>query len=131
MSQVLEHETPVEVNAALVKKEEGTKSFASFLQMLEDGLFHSELSDALKELNAELNNRAMAYGKKAKASMKININFCLDGGIFEIDADYDVKLPKLKRDKSVAWSTPGNNFSPHNPKQLNMFEEKANYKNAY
>ena len=29
--------------------------------------------------------------------------------------------PKTPRDRSIAWSTPSNNFTPENPRQGNLF----------
>lgn len=100
---------------------EDTRSFNSFVNMLEDGILHSELSDALRELNAGMNDHVHKTGNKAKAKMTIEIDFTLDKGVFDIVADYKIKLPKVKRARSVAWSTQGNNFTPQNPRQMQLF----------
>lgn len=100
---------------------ETTATFNQFLAMLEDGALHADLSEALRDINAEMNNHAQAYGRKAKGKMTITIDFLLDKGVFDIQADFKATLPKDKRPRSVAWSTPGNNFTPNNPKQMQLF----------
>lgn len=101
---------------------EGTKSFAAFLNMLEDGKTHSDLSEHLRELNAAMNNAVLDRGGKAKGKLTLEVEFMLDKGVFEIQPSIKVKLPETKRNRTIAWSTPGNNFTPHNPRQMNLFE---------
>lgn len=102
---------------------EQTKSFASFLNMLEDGELHSDLSEKLRQICGDMENSAMENGGKAKAGLTINIEFLLDKGVFEIRSGYKIKMPEGKRQRTIAWATPGNNFSPNNPRQMNMFEK--------
>lgn len=102
-------------------KKEDARSFNTFLLMLEDGALHADLSEALRELNAEMNNHAHITGGKSKGRLTLDIDFSLDGAVFEITSDFKLKLPKSKRARSVAWSTPGNNFTPNNPKQMTLF----------
>jgi hypothetical protein len=104
-----------------VNNKEQARSFSSFLQMLEDGQFHSELSDSLQELNANMNNHVLNYGQKAKGKISITIEFVLEKGVFDIVADFKSTPPKTKRARSIAWSTPNNNFTPENPRQMNLF----------
>jgi hypothetical protein len=96
-------------------------TFAEFLAILNDGEFHQDLSKQLEELNAELNNAAADTGGKAKGRLTITLDFLLKGGVFEIDQDFTVKLPKVKRPSTVAWSTRDNHFTPQNPKQGALF----------
>lgn len=96
-------------------------TFGQFLQLLEDGEFHGELSDALQEINAKLSQHVLAYGGKPKGKLTITVDFTLDKGVFEITGDYTVKLPKAPRGKTVAWSTAENRFTPQNPKQMQLF----------
>jgi len=105
------------------EKSEGQKSFTSFLAMLEDGVFHSDISKELNRINSELNDYAAENGGKGKAKLNIEISFLIKNGIFEISSGYKVKLPEQKRMPTIAWSTPANNFTPHNPRQMNLFEK--------
>lgn len=104
-----------------MEKEEQARSFSSFISLLEDGQLNSELSDALKELNAELNNYAQSYGsRRVKGKIKLELDFTLEQGMFDISAKFDVKTPEAPRNKTVLWSTPGNNFTPQNPRQMDL-----------
>ncbi len=102
---------------------EAAKGFNSFLQTLEDGQFHNELSNELRDLNAEMNNHAINYGLAAKAKITITIDIVLKNGVFDIMADKKITPPKAPRQRSILWSTPGNNFTPQNPKQQDMFKD--------
>ena len=111
-----------------IEKVEAPRSFSAFLGMLEDGTLNDELSKELRDLNAEMNNHALNYGSKAKGKVTLNIEFVLEKGVFQIQSKYKVDKPKAPRLMSIAWSTPGNNFTPHNPKQGDMFKDVNNKK---
>lgn len=99
-----------------------TRSFAQFIQTVEDGTLHADLTEALKELNAEMNNHAQDHGgAKCAGKLTLTLDFKLDHGVFEIASDFTTKLPKQKRMKSIFWSTPENFFTPQNPRQMTMF----------
>ncbi|CUW39701.1 conserved protein of unknown function [Magnetospirillum sp. XM-1] len=100
---------------------EEPRSFSTFIAMLEDGKLNADLSEALRDLNAAMNDHVIAFGGKPKGKMVISIDFTLEKGVFDIVADFKVAEPKVKRDRSIAWSTPGNNFSPENPRQMQLF----------
>lgn len=104
-------------------KKEPPRAFSAFLAMLEDGLFHAELSDELQELNAAMNNHVINYGAKAKGKIVITINLELIKGVFDIVSKYKITPPETPRGRSIAWSSPDNNFVPHNPKQQDMFKD--------
>jgi hypothetical protein len=96
-------------------------TFGQFIQMMEDGELHGELSDALQKINAAMANHALDFGGKPKGKMTLTIDFTLDKGVFEIRGDYAVKLPTPPRGKTVVWGTQDNRFTPQNPKQMHLF----------
>lgn len=100
------------------------RSFDQFVRMLEDGNLVTELTDELKRIADELRSYQMAFGGKPKAKLTVNFAFTLDGGVTDIVADFKSTLPKVKREKSVAWLTSDGSFSPENPKQGNLFGRK-------
>jgi len=102
---------------------EGTKSFNSFFATLEDGELHNELTDDLRELNASMNNHALNYGAVAKGKITIDLHFKLEKGVFIIVSKKKVTMPEAPRNMSIAYSTPGNNFTTQNPKQQDMFRD--------
>ena len=97
-------------------------TFGQFLQSLEDGQLHGELSDQLRTIAEGLCNYQMEHGGSPKGSLSLTINFVLDRGVFEIAAKVATKLPDAPRSKSVLWVTPGNVFTPANPKQMQLFK---------
>lgn len=110
-------------NAIQPAETEGTKSFNSFLNLLEDGQFHADLSAALRELNAKMNDIAMENNGKCTGQLNVKLKLKLDKGVFEIVPDFTTSMTKLSRPRTIAWSTPGNNFSAQNPRQMTLFEK--------
>lgn len=96
-------------------------TFADFVRMLNHGQLHAELSAQLPEIAAALSNHALENGGKAKGKLKVTIDFELKKGVFEIMADFDTTLPSTPRDRTIAWCTMDNFFSPQDPKQIEMF----------
>ena len=96
-------------------------TFTHFIQVQEDGALHNELSKALQEINARCNQHLMDFGGKPKGKLTITIDFTLEKGVFVIEADHTVKLPKPPRSRSYLWSTADHFFTPANPKQMQMF----------
>jgi hypothetical protein len=100
-------------------------TFADFVRMLEHGDLHQELGTMLQELAAAMENHAAENGGKAKGKLTLSVDFRLEKGIYEIEADPKVTLPKSKRGRTVAWGTPENYFSPQDPRQMTMFGRGA------
>lgn len=100
---------------------EESRGFAWFLQQIANGAFHQELSEGLRDLNAALNQHVQDFGGQPKGKINIQIGFKLDKGVFQIEASQEIKKPKRPGAGAIMWSTPGNNFTPNNPRQLNMF----------
>lgn len=96
-------------------------TFAQFIQMLEDGDYHAELTTALQNINGALSDHALSFGGKPKGKLTLSVDFTLDNGVFEINADFNTKLPKAPRSRTVAWATQDNRFSPQNPRQMQLF----------
>lgn len=93
------------------------RNFSTLFAALEDGRFNREVTDALRDLTAALND---APGGAAKGSLTFTLNFKLDGGVMEVAGDYKVKAPKLARGRSVFWVTPDNNLTRRNPNQPDL-----------
>lgn len=97
------------------------RHFSHFIQMVEDGIFHSDLSDQLTQIQRGLAQHQHNFGGKPKAELTIKLSFQLDAGVFEIIPESIVKLPKAKRGRTVAWGTPDGNFTQSNPRQMALF----------
>lgn len=118
-----------EVKAARPAPVPEARMFSHFIQMLESGEFNAHLTEQLQEINAEMNNHVLNHGGATKAKLTIEIDFTLKDQIFEIVAASKTKMPKVRRKRTVAWSTPDNNFSPSNPRQMSMFNDVKSIEN--
>ena len=87
------------------------RNFSTLLSSLEDGQLHSELSEAITEVVAAIQDHARDIGGKPK------IDFKMDSGMIEIISDLKVSKPKPVRSKTMLWATPDNNLTARNPKQ--------------
>lgn len=100
---------------------EGARGFAHLLYQLNEGAFHSEVSEVLQKLNSELLDQAVSAGGKAKGEITITLKLDVeDSGIVRVHPDVKVKSPKPKRRSQVMWLNKGNNLVPENPKQQSL-----------
>lgn len=99
------------------------RSFANFLQTLEDGQLNNELSRDLQELSKDMNDHCLSFGSRAKGQISITIDFVLEKGVFDIMSAYKVKKPVAPRIRSIAWADRSHNLVPNNPKQTDMFKD--------
>jgi DNA gyrase/topoisomerase IV subunit B len=101
------------------------KSFNSFLGIIDEGRLHSDLSDELQELCQTMNRHCISYGgKKIKGKVSLTIDIVLEGGIFEVQGKHKITSPNAERGKTVMWSDKSNNFTPQNPRQMDIFQAK-------
>lgn len=99
------------------------RSFSTFLPMVENGQLHGDLSEALRDLVAEISDAAAEGGGKAKGEISLTLSFSLDGGMFEVTGKYAVKKPRQVRGRSIFWATPENWLTQSNPRQRDMFRD--------
>lgn len=100
-------------------------TFAHFLAMMNAGRFQQELTELLPQIAAALENHAAESGGKAKAKLKLEFDFLLKKGVYEIGCDHKLTLPTVERDRTIAWATVDNFFTPQNPQQVEMFGPRA------
>ena len=96
------------------------RSFGQFLAAVEDGVFHQDLTDALKGLVADLHNHARDVGGKPRGRLSLDLSFQLDSGLVEITAEFKAVSPKAPRGKTIMWATPENFLTPRNPRQPDL-----------
>jgi hypothetical protein len=105
-------------------------SFHQFLSAIEGGQLHFELTDALREMIANLNQRFID-GDRSKAVARLDLSIALSidakSGTVDVDTDYKVKLPKKSRGRTVFWTTADNKLSMANPRQLTMELRDVSY----
>ncbi len=95
------------------------RTFGVFLGDIEDGRLHNDLTDALRDLVAQM-HEAQGRTGKSSGSLAITLAFKLEDGIIEVVADYKAKAPKLARGRSIFWATPENNLTKRNPAQPDL-----------
>ncbi len=102
------------------KTDDGARSFARFLQMIDDGVAEAEASDELASLMKTLEAHAEDNGT-AKGQITLVIDFKLDRkGRTDVTHDIKTKKPKKARAGSVFWVTKTGNLSNKHPRQLDL-----------
>lgn len=95
---------------------EGVRPFSHFLEMLDDGQFHWDLSAELRDLCAELSQTAADTGK-AKGRITLTIDLSMEGYNLVATPKLASKKPDKPQAKTYLWLTEGNNPTPNNPRQ--------------
>ena len=98
-------------------------NFSTFIVAQEDGQLHSDLTDQLREIVAQLNNAVLDQGGSHVAGLTIDLGFKIEGGAIEVKAAIKTKMPKENRPRSIFWATPNNSLKAKNPKQIDMFRD--------
>lgn len=96
------------------------RSFADLLRHIEGGAFLNEISDAMRDLIAEMENRHADGANKVKAKVKLELSLTYDRGAYDLVPKFETKLPDLPRQRSIFYATPENNLTPQNPRQMNL-----------
>ena len=123
MSKVNEETGEVTETEPYKPNDKAPKSFALFLQTLEDGQLNDELSEALQDLSRKLHDHSLNYGSKGKGKIAIGLEFIYEKGVFDIRSSIKVTEPVAPRIRSIAWSDINHNLVPNNPKQNDMFRD--------
>lgn len=102
-------------------KDEGARGFAPFLQQVDDGELHTELSATLQKHVSELFLYANRFQRDAKGSITLTLNFAVLGnGNVMVAGDVKTKTPKTPRAASMFFRTQGNNLTIENPRQQKL-----------
>jgi hypothetical protein len=101
------------------------RSFAQLLQVAEDGALLSDLSDEVREAMLQLQACEM-QGGKPKAKITLTLGVRLDRGLVEVEGDFTVKVPKLRRGRTILHMTPNGDLSRVDPRQAQLPFRDAN-----
>lgn len=101
------------------------RSFAQLLQVAEDGALLSDLSDEVREAMLQLQACEM-QGGKPKAKITLTLGVRLDRGLVEVEGDFAVKVPKLRRGRTILHLTPSGDLSRVDPRQPQLPFRDAN-----
>lgn len=124
-----ENETPAGMmeadthGEAIVARQVVARDFSQFVAFLEDGQVNADLAESLLKISTQLQDRAHMAGPKVKqkAKLTLTLDFCLEGGVFEIVSKITEKLPEDARPRSIMWTNSSNQFTPQNMRQLDMW----------
>lgn len=98
---------------------------ADFIRMLENGQFDADVQADLRDLAANMQDQMHAGAGKVKAKLQITVEIDLEstgnGPIFYLRAHHKITQPPQKRQRSVAWTTEDNRFTPNMPRQGALF----------
>lgn len=97
------------------------RNFSMFLQNLEDGELHHELTRDIENIIETLSNHVLDHGGKPKAKISLGIEVTLDGGELRILPTKTLKLPTAPRRTTTMWANKRNQATLANPKQQRMF----------
>lgn len=95
--------------------------FNRFVNMIQRGDLHNDLSVGLQELCAAMNQYVQDFGGEPKGKLEVKFDFKLSKGVFVVEATHKVTQPKRPAQGAFLWSTPGNNFAAEDPRQVEMF----------
>lgn len=101
-------------------KEEGPRGFSVILAQLQDGALHGELGAELQKLVAHLGEQSNRFQRPSKGALTLTLNVVAVGSTVEVTGDVKVKTPKVPRERSVFYRTPGGNLTLDNPKQQKL-----------
>lgn len=107
---------------------EGARSFTRALEMVADGRLATEASQALNEHLSKLAAIADDRCDTAKGELTLKLKLAVEPtGAVSIVYELKTKEPTPIRPKGHLWLTPGNNLTPHNPRQqaLPLHEVKS------
>lgn len=109
-------------------EEKSLQSFAQFLQSLDYGNVHDEITRKVQELVGDLAEHKGQFGGKPKGKMVISLDFALDDNLMEVTPDIKVTVPKAKHGKSMYFVTPENRLTREDPRQRKLPLDEAREK---
>lgn len=103
-------------------EDEGSRSFARFIEQLADGRACNDLSYELHRLMVLLREDAgTAQDGASKGDLGVTIHFKVEAtGVVGISYSIKAKEPQARRPNSVFWLTRGGNLTAENPRQQEL-----------
>lgn len=107
------------------KPDDGARSFARFVQMIDEGCCEAEASEELASLVKTLEAHAEENGS-AKGQIVLVVDMKIDRkGRTDVTSEIKVKKPKKAKAASVFWVTKTGNLSNKHPRQLKLGLEEV------
>lgn len=112
-------DTPIAADGSPLRQAAST--FGEFINHLEDGQLGADAYLAIQKMHEDMHDVAVQSGGIAKGKMTLTIDFKLEGAVFHIATNFNVKTDQPKRPRSVMWTLPDGRFTPHKPYQGELF----------
>lgn len=98
-------------------------TFTAMLTALEKGEVALDLDKAMRECVAAVNQAFADEGGTPAAVISLKVGIRMGkGGVMEVYATHDTKLPKRAPGATLMWATPDNNLALNDPAQMHMFD---------
>ena len=97
-----------------------SRNIAKIINELEGGDFQHELSNAVQDLMADMEEVRQDFRGKPEGSVTITLKFKNDDGVIDVKSEFKVSKPKRPRRKTIYWLTDQHLLSLTNPRQLDM-----------
>jgi hypothetical protein len=97
-----------------------TRTVGQLLSEIDDGDFHNELCEQLRDLVAALSMDAGGKRGASKGALTITLAFSAEGRSIEVRGDLKVAKPKPQRGKSLFFVTADNHLSRRDPNQNDL-----------
>ncbi len=99
------------------------RSFAGFLEQVEDGQLHHDLTEAYREIVREMSDQAEMVGGKATGKITVALDLKCEGGVVECKGEIKLKRPEKPRGRSIFWTTQDDYLTRQNPRQGKLFKD--------
>lgn len=109
----------------MTPQDKNLNTFSLFIQHLEKGSLHSDLTDQVQECVNKIAEHAAEYGGTHKAKLTIEIEFKLNDGdrVVEVQANSKTNLPKKKRGRGgLFFCHPDGHLTLQDPRQRSFDE---------
>lgn len=111
-------------------KDQSFKNFQLFLLSIDGGRFHSQLTNDLEEIVAQLKAHKEQYGGSPSATLNLQLKLSQNGDIVDVVPTRKVTMPAPVFNRSSYYATDKNRLSRQNPNQVDMFAPQEVKENA-
>lgn len=101
--------------------DEGARSFARFLEAVDQGEANQQASDQLLKLMRIMRQLARATQTPQVGRLTLKFGFAVEpNDTVQVAYQVEIKEPSRKTARSHFWLTPGSNLSVENPRQMKL-----------
>lgn len=105
---------------AAAAEKEGARSFARFVEQVDDGQAQAEISAAMHKVLIEVKEMADTTCQEVKGAFAVQFQFTANSGVVDVTYSIASKSPKKKFARTTFFLTAGANLSVENPRQTKL-----------